>query len=114
MVGVATTATAGGVTAVVEAGGGGSGAGGGSGHRRWGSFGPNNRGSGRSSGGGSGGRRNGARGRSAWNGSSTYFRLSSASSTDHGEVAVVAGKRGQELWQEEHLGLSLSLSWCVC
>ena len=30
-----------------------------------------------------------------------------SSSTDHSEVVVVVGKRFQELWQEEHLGLRL-------
>ena len=36
-------------------------------------------------------RRNGARRRSAWGGSSTSSRSSSASSTDHGEVTVPEG-----------------------
>ena len=48
------------------------------------------------------------------NGSSTSSRSSPSSSTDHSEVAVVAGKRCQEPWQEEHLGLKLSPSCCVC
>ena len=54
--------------------------------------------------------------RSAWDGSPTSFRSSSFSSTDdHGEAAVVAGKVCQEPWQEEeHLGLRLSCSCCVC
>ena len=41
---------------------------------RWGNFNRSNRGRRRSSGGGNGGRRNGARGRSAWDGSSTSSR----------------------------------------
>ena len=111
MVGVATTTTAAGMTAVVEAG---------ETHRVlvWlrapprGQISSNNRGS---SGEGNGGRRNGARGRSVWNGSSTSSRSSLFSSTDgHSEVAVVAGKRYQEPWQEEHLSLRLSPSCCVC
>ena len=53
--------------------------------------------------------------RSAWDGSSTPSRSSSFSRTeDHSEATVVAGKRCQEPWQEEHLGLRLSLSCCVC
>ena len=70
----------------------------------------NNQGSGRSSGGGMAREE-----RLAWDGSPTSSRSSSFSSTDnHSEAAVVAGKRCQELWQEEHLGLRLSPSCCVC
>ena len=106
MVGVATTTTAAGVTAVVEVG---------KVQRvlvwlrappRW-HFWSNNEGSGLSSGGGA------ARGeRSTWIGSSTSFRSFSSSNSktdDHSEVAVVADKRYQEPWQEAHLGLKLSL-----
>ena len=51
----------------------------------------------------------------AWDGSSPSSRSSSFSRTDdHSEVAVVAGKRCEELRQEEHLGLRLSPSCCVC
>ena len=39
---------------------------------------------------------------------------SRASTDDHSEVAVTACKRCQEPWQEEHLGLRLSPSCCVC
>ncbi len=53
--------------------------------------------------------RNGARGRSAWDGSSTSSRSSSCSSTDHSEVVVVAGKKCQEPWQEEHLPEAFTL-----
>ena len=70
-----------------------SGAGGDSGRRRGGNFGRNNRGRGRSAGGANGGRKNGARVRSAWDGSSTSSRSSSASSTDHGEMTMVADIR---------------------
>ena len=94
MVGVATTTTTAGMSAMVEAG---------EAHRVlvWlrapprGQLWSNNRGSGRSSGGGKVERRNGARGRPAWDGSSTSSRSSLVSSTDHSEVAVVAGKRRQ-------------------
>ena len=53
----------------------------------------NNQGGDRSSGGGDGERRDGARGRSPWDGSSTFSRSSSASSSDRGEMPVVAGNR---------------------
>ena len=114
MVGVATTTTTAGVTAVVEAGEAHR-ARCGSGRHRGGNFGPTTGAVGRSSGEGNGGCRNGARGRSAWAGSSTSSRSSSFSSTDdHSEVAVVAGKRCQEPWQDKHLGLRLSPFCCVC
>ena len=74
----------------------------------------NSRAVGHSAGGGNGGRRNNARGHSAWDGSSTTSRSSSSSSTVRSEVTVVAGKRCQEPWQEEHLGLRRSPSCCVC
>ena len=74
----------------------------------------NIQGRGRSSGEGKGGRRNNARGRSAWGGSTTSSRSSSSLSLEHSGIAVVAGKRCQELWQEEHLGLRLSPSRFVC
>ena len=101
MVGVVTTTTVAGVTAVVEVGK----------VQRvlvWlrapprGHFWFNNEGSGHSSGGGM------ARGeRSTWGGSSTSFRSFSFSKMDdHSEVDVVADKRCQEPWQEEHLGLT--------
>ena len=77
-------------------GGGGGGAsvtGGGSGHRQGSNQARTNRGSGRNYGRSTGGRWNRARGRSAWDGSFTSSRSSSASNTDHGEVTVVADKR---------------------
>ena len=86
----------GGFGGVGKNGGGGrgaSGAGGGSRHRHGNNHSRINRGGGRTSGGGNGGWRNGARGRSAWDGSSTSSRSSSASSTDHGEVTVVQRNR---------------------
>ena len=114
MVEVAITTTAAGVTAVVEAG---------EAYRVlvWlrapprGQLWSNNQGSCRSFDGGNGGRRNGARGRSAWDGSSTSSRSSSFASTDdQSEVAVVAGKRCQESCQEEHQGIRLLPSCCAC
>ena len=108
MVGVATTTTTAGVTAVVETG---------EAHlvlvwlrappkeQFW----SNNQGSGRSSSGGMVQEE-----RSAWDGSLTSLRSSSFLNTnDVSEVVVVAGKRCREPWQEEHLGLRLSPSCCV-
>ena len=56
----------------------------------------------------------GAGERSAWDGLSTFSRSSSASNTDHNEVVMVEGKKCQETWQKEHLGLMLSPSCCAC
>ena len=70
-----------------------SGTGDGSGRGRRGKFGGSDRGSDLSSGGGNEKPRNSSRGRLASNGSSTSSRSSLASSTDHGEVTVVAGNR---------------------
>ena len=73
--------------------GGASGTGGGPQRRQGSNQARTNRSGGRSSGGGTRGHRNSAQGPSAWDVSSTSSRSSSSSSTDHGEVTVVAGKR---------------------